>query len=330
MSLRQFGDELVTVVIPTYNRPNFLRGAIETVISQNYRPIEIIVVDDGSDFQYADDIASDFDKDITIVNHGSNKGLSAARNSGINESSGSYIAFLDDDDRWRVKKLTRQIKLFQNDSIGIVTCLVAATTRTGDLIHYETTAPSGDCSDKLLVCNEIGTPSRVLVRRDAIEDVGTFDESLSTKQDWDFYIRICQNWQVGAVQDHLCFRTVHESMSSSPNSSRRDNNIILDKHENLIRRRGLWSEAKSEIADRVGTAYLKNGELKIARQHLSTSVSTESTTRRRILLLLSYTHPYIITKLTKIKRKLLVNINKQLNSDPDLSEVPGLHIDTEL
>jgi glycosyltransferase involved in cell wall biosynthesis len=325
MSDNRNSGTLVSVVIPTYKRSKYLQGAIKTAVGQTYEDIEVIVVDDGSTESYANKIVSRFSESVKCVSHEDNKGLSAARNTGIRNTSGEYIAFLDDDDRWHKTKIARQVEAINKDErTGLATCLVASISPDNEIIHCETWAPSGDCSEELLIGNSIGTPSRVLVRREAIDDIGTFDESLPTKQDWDFYIRLCQNWRVAAVEDHLCFRTVHESMSSSPNSSKQDNEKILDKHETRIRERELWDQARAEVADRVGRAYLKGGDLKTARRHLWKSVSLDPTVRRRILLGLSYTHPSIVNRVTELKRTVLLS----QNDCPDLNstKIPGLKL----
>jgi glycosyltransferase involved in cell wall biosynthesis len=299
----------VSVVIPTFERPKFLSGAIETALNQTQSDLEIVVVDDGSTRSYAKDIVAKYPGWVHCVNHDENRGLSAARNTGIRESEGKYVAFLDDDDRWHKTKLTRQVDAMErSEGAGLTTCLVTAISPENKIIHCETDASSGDCSDQILIGNCIGTPSRILVRRECLDDVGGFDESLPTKQDWDFYIRACQNWKVVAVENHLCFRTVHESMSSSPKSTKQDNSLILEKHEELIRERGYWHQARAEVAERVARAFLQSGDLKSARKHLENSFSLQPTKRRGLLFLLTFTHPKVVKSVITVKRILSLRV----------------------
>jgi len=315
----------VSVVIPTYERPEFLPGAIETSVEQTYDDIEVIVVDDGSTENYAQDIVDDYPDKVACVQLSSNQGLSAARNAGIEAASGEYVAFLDDDDRWHRTKLAKQVReMARDERIGLVTCPLAAFTPDLEIIHCERTAPSGDLSDEILISNVIGTPSRVLVRRDAIDDIGSFDESLPTKQDWDFYLRLCQEYLVGAADDILCFRRVHESMSSSPESTIRDNKAILEKHEQIIRERGYWRQAIADLNERGGVAYLDENEVSGARQYLWTALRQDPSPRRFALLLLSLTHPRLVDMARTVKRDMEMRSRGCADLELDPNAIPAI------
>lgn len=295
----------VSVVIPTYNRPSFLAGAIRTALNQTYDDLEIIVVDDGSSKPYARETVDKFSSIVTCIEHKTNEGLSAARNTGIAAADGEYIAFLDDDDRWAETKLADQVAALEAaPESGLATCLCISVSPDGDPIHVESSAPSGDLSDAILRKNLIGSPSRVLVRREALDQIGGFDEMLPTKQDWDLYLRLCQEWHVAAVPDHLCFRTAHESMSSSPAAIERDYAAVLKKHEKLIHERGYLEAAKASINERAGRAYLDTGELRSARQSLKRALEAEPTKRRAALLALAYTHPAVADAAISVIRSL--------------------------
>ena len=101
----------VSVIIPTHNRSEFLGAAIGSVLSQTFQDFELIVVDDASTDTTAEVVASFNDERIKFIRHGMNKGGSVARNTGILNSTGDYIAFLDDDDEWLPAKLSKQIQV---------------------------------------------------------------------------------------------------------------------------------------------------------------------------------------------------------------------------
>lgn len=316
----------VTVVIPTYERPSFLDGAIQTALGQSYEDLDVVVVDDGSEKRYAEKIVAEYPDTVSCVRHDENQGLSAARNTGVTASTGKYVAFLDDDDRWHREKIRRQVIAIERDpEAAIATCLVAAITPDNEVVHCEFGAPSGDCSAAMLRGNKIGTPSRVLIRRSSFDAIGGFDESLPTKQDWDFYLRMCQHWRVAAVEDHLCFRTVHESMSSAPIASDRDNMAILEKHEGTIREAGEWTTANAEIHERVGRAYLQAGDMNEAKSHLFASVRRGLTLRRGTMFVLSYTNPAVVNIATAVKRRFVANQRDCSEIDLSPETVPGIN-----
>jgi glycosyltransferase involved in cell wall biosynthesis len=294
-------ETLVSVVIPTYERQEYLRGAIQTALGQTYDPIEVIVVDDGSSEPYAAEIVADFPESVMCIRHDKNQGLSAARNTGIQAANGEYIAFLDDDDRWNKDKIGRQVSILsEHKEAGLATCLVVSITPNKEIVHCEPDAPSGDCLESMLIGNQIGTPSKVLVRKDCFDNIGFFDESLPTKQDWDLYIRLCKEWSVVAISDYLCFRTIHESMSSSSRALERDKKKILQKHKDVIKKKGMWKQARSSVDEEIGRSYLQEN-LNKARKYLRRSLSVV-TSRRLVLLSLSYTHPVFVNKCIRLKR----------------------------
>jgi glycosyltransferase involved in cell wall biosynthesis len=264
------GEPTVSVVIPTYDRPTFLEGAIDTVLQQTYDDLKMIVVDDGSETDYARATVDEYDDaPVRLVEHDENRGLSAARNTGIRNARGAYVAFLDDDDRWHAEKLARQVPVLENDpAVGLVTCCLASLSPDGEILRCEKSKPSGDLSETIFRKNVIGTPSRVLVRNECFEEVGVFDEELPTKQDWDLYIRICREWRVRCLEELLCFRTVHESMSSDPGDAERDLMRIRERYREEIEACGMWEESMAAYHRKVGVTYLSAGDRKTGKAHL--------------------------------------------------------------
>jgi len=111
----------VSVIIPTYNRANFLRSAIQSVLNQTFKDFEVIVVDDASTDNTRQLIHEFVDDRICYIAHNKNRGGSASRNTGIESSKGKFIAFLDDDDMWMPTKLEKQLLLVNmNPEISVV------------------------------------------------------------------------------------------------------------------------------------------------------------------------------------------------------------------
>lgn len=283
------GEPLVSVVIPTYERPSYLRGAVETAVGQTWPNLEVVVVDDGSSEEYAEAMVESFDDRVALVRHGENRGLSAARNTGVEATGGEYVAFLDDDDRWHEEKIGRQVAVLEEEpTVGLVTCCLAAVDPDGRVLRCERSKPDGDLSDRIYLRNLIGTPSRVLVRRDAFDAVGGFDEGLPTKQDWDLYIKLCRDWRVRCLSDVLCLRTVHDSMSSDPDDADRDLMRIRRRYEDEIRAAGLWERTMAEHHRKVAVTALHRGRRTEARGHARDAISRGVTVPRVVVFGLTY------------------------------------------
>lgn len=312
----------VSVVIPTYNRPKYLDGAIRTVLGQTLSNLEILVVDDGSDQDYATEICSQYEE-VKLVQHDTNKGLSAARNTGIDHASGEFIAFLDDDDRWHKTKLERQLDALEsNPDAGIASCLVSAITPENDLLRAEQSRPDGDLTQQLLEENVIGTPSRVLMRANCLDEINGFDEDLPTKQDWDLYLRVSYEWDVVVLNDHLCYRTLHESMSSDPIAHERDRRAVIEKHRADIER---WGDINSTLANyytETGRVYYENGNTMKAQTAYQKALSHRLSRRTLLLYSLSYVPRPVFNGMLTVKRKLEARRDKE--GGGSLEQVPGL------
>lgn len=194
---------LVTAVIPTYNRHDLLSKAIASVLSQTYNNIETIIVDNGPlpEQGYSDIIASGNNiKYIKIHEQGANY----ARNRGISEARGEYIAFLDDDDEWLPTKVEDSLRLFEsNNDIGLVfTGKRVICVNEGISFYSRSHFNSDDAAEEILVDNFIGTTSCVMVKKTLLQ-YNLFDVSLSACQDHDLWIRLCRLCKVGYIDKPL-------------------------------------------------------------------------------------------------------------------------------
>jgi glycosyltransferase involved in cell wall biosynthesis len=196
----------VSVIITTYNRPDLISRALESVLSQTYEDLECIVVDDCSPENKSREIIKSFDDSrLSYLRHKENKGLAAARNTGIEHSDGEFVAFLDDDDQWYKNKLAKQISLFKNlgPDYGLVYCWMNICDDDGNLIEKYCPKHSGDIFPKALEGQPIGAGSTLLVRRSIAEEVEGFDESLPRGIDGDFIRRVCYDYKVDYVPELL-------------------------------------------------------------------------------------------------------------------------------
>ncbi|MEZ4599309.1 MAG: glycosyltransferase family 2 protein [Syntrophotaleaceae bacterium] len=184
----------VSVVVPTCNRAHMIEKAINSVLNQTFEDLELIVVDDCSEDETAEVVEQIKDPRLKFFRQTERKGAAEARNAGVAVSSGKYLAFLDDDDEWLPDKLQRQLEVFKTDpEMGMVYSGYYYVNAENNEIYREF-QPSwrGKLDDLLLMENCIGTTSSAVVGRDCFNQVGGFDVSLPSSQDWDLWIRIAQ------------------------------------------------------------------------------------------------------------------------------------------
>ena len=204
----------VSVVIPTYDRPEMLREAIESVLAQTYAPVELVVVDDGSPTS-ARPVVESLDADAVFHRFDHNRGANVARNEGIRRSSGEYVAFLDDDDRWEPQKLARQVAALEAD--GDLGVSYTGQRYSGERTSVKREVPSitGDATRELFAGQYVITFSCLLVRREAIHAAGYPDPELPILQDREWLLRLSQHTKLAAIEEPLVSRRVggHEQIS---------------------------------------------------------------------------------------------------------------------
>jgi glycosyltransferase involved in cell wall biosynthesis len=204
----------ISVVIATYNRHEFLRPAIASVLDQTFQDFEVIIVDDASKDETPAVVSSLSDKRVKYVRHAANRGGSAARNTGILRADAKYVALLDDDDEWLPDKLKMQVDLLDNADlkVGIVyTGYDTIDRTTGIVLARRVPTRRGDLSKALLSENYLGGASSVLLRRECFDQVGLFDESLPSFQDYDMWIRISTAFHFEYVKDPLVRYYIHNN-----------------------------------------------------------------------------------------------------------------------
>ena len=269
-------DPTVSVVLPTYDRGDVLGRAIESVLAQTYREFELLVVDDGSTDDTAAVVGSFDDPRITYVEHANNRGACAARNTGIRESTGEFVAFQDSDDEWHPEKLRRQMDAFADApaSVGVV---YTGFTRHGDGTETYHPGPGvdpkeGDVRESLLRQNFVTTQAAV-VRRRCLDDVGGFDERLPRFQDWELWLRLSERYEFSLVDESLV--TAHDrpdSISNDPHALVDARKLIVEKHGDTFDR-----EQLAEQLFRLGHASLKVDRSGQGRRSLARALRTDPT-----------------------------------------------------
>ena len=192
----------ISVVIPTWNRAQRLMGAVRSVLDQTASPRELIVVDDGSTDDTVARLAEIDDARLRVleIEHG---GVSAARNRGVEAASGSWLAFLDSDDRWQAEKLARQVDEANRSGLPLIhtdEIWIRRGVRVNPKRYHQKRGGRiyRHCLPRCCV-----SPSAALVRRDVYESLGGFDESLPACEDYDLWLRLCARHDVAYVDEPL-------------------------------------------------------------------------------------------------------------------------------
>lgn len=224
---------LVSVVIPTYNRASLLDCAIRSVLAQTLSNLEIICVDDASTDNTEEVVKKYSDPRICYIRHETNRGGSAARNSGIRAATGDYIAFLDDDDEWLPEKIERQLKALE--AYDAVLCSSKVTS-----------ARNGDATPRPIVLDDLrNSPyavggTGVLMAKAKVLHETLFDESLPRCQDWDLFIRIARKYRIGFLDERLLKYNEggHSRLSNVlmylPSRELEKRLVMLDKHKEFF------------------------------------------------------------------------------------------------
>jgi len=195
----------VSVIIPSYNRGWIIQEAIDSVLDQDFDDYELIVVDDGSD-DNTRDILGSCGKAITVLRQ-SNRGVSAARNSGIEKASGRLIAFLDSDDLWLPGKLSAQVKFFEENADAVINQTQEIWVRNGVRVnpkkrHHKFSGMIFERS--LALC--LVSPSAVMIKKNLFDAVGVFDEHLPSCEDYDLWLRISCRYPVHLIDIPLIIK----------------------------------------------------------------------------------------------------------------------------
>lgn len=219
-------DINVTVVLTTYKRPwNIVERAINSVLKQTYTNLELIIVDDSPD-EFKDrnlieqNIKNINDNRIQYIQHKYNQGACAARNTGVKNSTGFYIGFLDDDDEWLPEKIELQLKKFDKKDIGLVYCHSNTVVLKNNIVvdqQIRAYRHSGLVYKKLLKRNFIGSTSFPLLKRKVFDKVGYFKEDLKSAQDYDLWLRISKEYEINFVDKPLVNYYAHDGIRITTN-----------------------------------------------------------------------------------------------------------------
>ena len=236
-------NPLVSIIIPTFNSEQYIADALESVFVQTYRPIEVIVVDDGSTDK-TQLVLKTFKNSIDYYYQG-NKGPSASRNTGIKVAKGKYIAFLDSDDLWIKSKLEQQIEMMEGyPDVGLLSGdmqrfsgkqvnVSSMFNKYGfDRKFFEDEFYVKDAYRKIYTQGNYIPTGTVMLRKNCLEKVGYFDENFRHSEDLDLWLRVSLHFRLAYSKEIWLQRRDHEINLTGDTESMNLSLIkVLEKHE---------------------------------------------------------------------------------------------------
>lgn len=255
----QVGEPAVSVVIPAFNAARTLPRAFDSIAVQQCPSLEVIVVDDGSRDATPEVVAARTDLDIRLLRLPLNAGAAAARNAGLAQCRGRYVAFLDADDEWLPGKLERQLAVLRADpSVGLVGSRYRQVFDNGEppRIQPEGELVAGERAWHTLMARACLQTSTVVVRRDVVQAGMGFDETLRVGEDQDLWIRLALRTRVAFVD--ACLVNKHEYSTSlsaqEPLANARYMLPVVERHLRLNRGRLSPAERRQIHASRLSKA----------------------------------------------------------------------------
>lgn len=273
-------EPLVSVVVTTYDRPTLLREAVESVQRQTYSNMELIVVDDHSPTPAAETLEGEPDGPVEsrVIRHSTNRGANAARNTGIETAEGEFVAFLDDDDRWRPTKVERQVERFRSggEAVGLVYTGAQSVDADGNVISTFEPTMRGDATRSFFKGAMIGSFSRVMVRSTTIEAAGITDERFPSWQDREWFLRLSRHGEFETVDEPLVIHRSPATQISDDFEKRRDVSypLFIEKHRSLAAEYGPLAERQfvASLTRTLGASGLRNGHYRDAVRCLLVSL----------------------------------------------------------
>jgi len=277
---------MISVIVPTYNKARLLEKTLHNILEQTYQNIEIIVVDDGSTDATKEVVASLQSKKINYFHNTKTVGTSQSRILGINKSSGSYIAFLDDDDSWNKNKLELQHDIITEKKLDFI----MSNYVVNDMLNNK----------KYTVCLNrfIGSFSKEIVlapgpflqcclfKKEFISNnMVLFDSSAEPSEDWDWFISVSKQRPLFDNIKHSLFQWNLSSVSQSSNLIRETNAIeyIVKKHFDYFQENSNNQNISLQYR-RLGGMFYKNKNFKKSKEYYSLAFSKHPFSIKNIIL----------------------------------------------
>jgi len=298
-------NPLVSVVLPFYNREKVLPRAVTSVLRQSYQNIELILVDDCSTDLSCDVARSFEDERIRVFSTETNAGAGGARNKGLSEVRGEYIAFQDSDDEWLPSKIEAQVNFLNNapPSVGAVfggKLLVYEDKQNGSIDGSVKYVPASMHKSKLsvedmLIKGNVISPQTLMIRSSVVEATGLFDARLKNNEDWDFMLRLSGACKIHYMEMPVVVAYLQaNSITKDTQATTVSLELIANKFKDTLSKD---PKAFAKILRRVGSGYYDNEDYMQALKYHKAAVGLDPTQPKSWIRLLGSTLAGTLTRL---------------------------------
>jgi glycosyltransferase involved in cell wall biosynthesis len=308
---------IVSAIIPTHNRKERLKRAVNSVQHQTYNDIELIVVGSPKTPKSALDIVESTNIEESIYLNVAADTPAKARNIGIKRAEGEYVAFLDDDDEWDSDKIEKQVCHMQKTDAGVCHVGVRKTDTDGKKRAESNPSSKGTVTYDLLTGGGYDTLSAMMVQRKLAQRVEGFDEQFITREDGDFNLRLSLHTKFCIIQEPLVTKHVgyQDHISTNLDTILRDNQRFIKKHRSLIEEfgQGVKNTVQSELTRSAGQTAANQGKYDEARKLFIKSVLYNPDNIYNYLWLLLVLGGPLSFEPARITKRLLVRGVESLN-----------------
>jgi glycosyltransferase involved in cell wall biosynthesis len=269
ITMAEGNKPVFSIVMPTYNRASILRQAIQCVLDQTFTDFELIVIDDASSDETEGCVNSFSDSRVHYLRHNTNKGVSAARNTGVRRSQGGLVMFLDDDDESFPNLLAATFNAFNTESeaVGFAWSGIrrVATVHGNEVILKERSWPRESKYSQPLTYLSVGTGYGLTVRSDCFERIGLFDETLRSCVDLDLLIRLGNTFDFTIVPEILVKVYRRRGKQLTDVTQQRVNSLerVVQKNSQILEKN---LDAWTQVYDRLAVMHYRLGNKQRGRE----------------------------------------------------------------
>lgn len=287
---------LVSAVTPTYNRADYVEGAIETVKAQTHDELEHVIVVDGSTDGTRDVLgAYEDDQAVRVLYNEENRGIAYSFDRAVREADGEYVAILGDDDRWRPEKTERQLAAMgqvDDEYCGVYTGGVRKNA-DGEVVSEIVSGRAGKLWPDVLVENCLIPDSSKLIRRECVLAVGGFDTEFPHAVDWDLGIRLARDYRWAFLPEVLMERQFHDDNVSGdvafgdPAYEVEAKELVYEKYRDDVEASGVRGRFLGSLEKQRGLAALDDGRRLAAVRHLLSATQHDPSVTNAATLVLA-------------------------------------------